>query len=60
MDVFDTDFLLVKVDFDQAYLHGDYMSEIGKLIQDSEGKFAILVLWKHFCPMRVCIFTSIT
>lgn len=40
MDVFDTDFLLVKVDFDQAYLHGDYMSEIGKLIQDSEGKFA--------------------
>lgn len=40
MDVFDTDFFLVKVDFDQAYLHGDYMSEIGKLIQDSEGKFA--------------------
>ena len=40
MDVFDTGFLLVKVDFDQAYLHGDYMSEIGKLIQDSEGKFA--------------------
>lgn len=40
MDVFDTDFLLVKVDFDQAYLHGDYMSEIGKLIRDSEGKFA--------------------
>lgn len=39
MDVFDTDFMLVKVDFDQAYLQGDYMSEIGKLIQESEEKF---------------------
>lgn len=48
MDVFDTDFLLVKVDFDQAYLHGDYMSEIGKLIQDSEGKFADFGLVEAF------------
>ena len=40
LDIFDTDFILIKVDFDQAYLQGDYMSAIGKLIQESEAQFS--------------------
>ena len=43
-----TDFMLIKVDFDQAYLQGDYMSEIGKLIQDSEEKFSDFGLVEDF------------
>lgn len=48
MDVFDTDFMLIKVDFDQVCLQGDYMSEIGKLIQDSEEKFSDFGLVEDF------------